>query len=118
MNPEQEMAEWLAKGGEFVEREAPLYAQDILDWQLTMGMAQVTGGVVALLAVGLLTYVTYRNRAMFKAEAPDWKFVVNALLWIPGIVSLVLGLVGVTEGTIRIVKVKVAPRVVIVESLR
>lgn len=40
--------EWLDKGGEFVAEQAPLYAQEVIAWEINFGIASVVVGLVLL----------------------------------------------------------------------
>ena len=114
-NMQAELAEWIKKGGEFVEREAPLYVSEVIAWYFWSSTLAAAASF-AVLAACIFAMFKFRKMILKKeygAPTPE-----GALVgMIGGCIALVCLILGLTW-TCEAIKAKVAPRVVVVESLK
>lgn len=112
------LLEWAQQGGAFVKEQAPLYVQELLAWRFWS--AAMTAGLCAavfIVAFKVNRWVTRRYSEETEAHgfmAGEPFFAGAVVTVIACIGSLVMGI----GATYSAVKVKVAPRVVVVEALR
>lgn len=104
------LLEWMTKGGEFVEREAPQLANEIVSLHLFGSWMELSVSLLGLLAVFMVaTIFTYIGRN-------DWdspSFFTGFIAYI----TMIVPIAGVAEGAYGVYKGNYAPRVVIVEEL-
>jgi hypothetical protein len=116
---QQELLDWIKqaaeRGGAFLEREAPLYAQEVIAWHFYSGLAGVIVSALVLLAAVGAGYFCCTQGMKKERERRDPGpygpgFFCCCLLAVIGFVPLVIN-------TYNLLKVVTAPRVVIVEHL-
>lgn len=113
MNEEMQnqVLEWLKKGGEFVEREAPLLAQEIVSWYYWYSLLTAIGcAVVATIAIAVFFIAL---KSTIKRRDCEWEL---PCMLFGGLVGLVMTAFALDAAS-HAVKAVVAPRVVVVESI-
>lgn len=135
MNPEteknvNEAIDWLQKTGgsiqDFAVEQAPLYCREVIQWELWSGAVSCASGIVfAAIGVKLLRVAKKWSKedAAKKAEAAKQgcyhstsdAYIVPLLA---GLIALLISVLVLCESTPAVIKVVVAPRLVIVEHLR
>jgi uncharacterized membrane protein YcjF (UPF0283 family) len=113
-----ELMKWLHEAaenaGEFVQREAPLVANEIVAWSF---WSNVVGCVEALIALALMVSIaSWGLRNWKKANYGDSFFAVPSTLGI--VLSLLITFLPLSMCLSNAVKAAVAPRVVIIEYIR
>lgn len=125
MDKNEKLVEWLTqaaqRGGEFVEREAPQYAAEVVEWHFWGGLAGViTGVLLALAGIALWRYGLWVFYT--KAEKESWdearsRQECGGYCTIAGMALAILSIVPIGVNAHAMLKASVAPRVVIVEAL-
>lgn len=127
MDKSEKLIEWLTeaaqRGGEFVEREAPQFAAEVVAWNYWVSIAGLAAGVV-LLIVGLcslrwgLLNCSDEKRVGESYEAARVREGIATGLMFFGSVLAIFSCIPICLHGTQAIKAAVAPRVVIVESLR
>lgn len=119
MKPEltPELMDWLKgaaeKSAEFVQREAPLLAGEIVAWHYwsSVYLAVIFGmAAMAVIGIGLSIMV-----ASFKGSGDGDGCFLGLVIALLGVI---VGCAGVGDNTYEACKAKVAPRVVILEAIQ
>lgn len=110
-----ELLEWIRRGGEFVEREVPLYAAECVSWYFWQGVVGVATGflAVSLGAIG----VRWSIKTLRNCRSDDMSAGVALGGCIACPAAMILGLIIAPLALCDCIKAKVAPRVVVMESL-
>jgi len=90
------------------ENNIPELAQEYLSWHLTSNIMMLIIGIICLIILGFLG----------KKYGTDYFEMETPLLLISSIVLFVVGVVFVIIPPIEIVKIKTAPKVFLIDSLR
>lgn len=113
-----ELIEWIKKtaeeGQEFVVREAPLLAQEVVAWEFWIGFTIVATWFVAAIVLSTAAWLVYKSCCKNPeiGEPPQLPIATfTCCLLFIGLLPVVF------EGIPRMVKSTVAPRLVIVEQL-
>jgi hypothetical protein len=113
-----ELQKWVAKGGEFVEREAPHLAQEIVAWNFTCGLVEAVIGLALLATTAIAGYAAWRfYKSSDRFEEGAGRAATALFLFMIALFAGIFGLVCTVEGTVKSLKSRYAPRVVIVETL-
>lgn len=124
MNPEtekniNEAIDWLQSTGgsiqDFASEQAPLYCQEVVQWELWSSAVGSAVGILLLVGTLLITYITRKKFG----EAIDNEDIHIVFISI-GIAafSIIAGLSLSSKHTPQLIKALTAPRIVIVEHLR
>lgn len=108
---------WAQQGGAFVKEQAPLYAQELLAWEFWSSALLMIPG----LTFTVVSFLLIRSGARIWRENDGKAFILqkdpfNAMF--PGIICGIIALAVVATAAHGMVKVTVAPRVVLVEKLQ
>ena len=125
MDKTDKMVEWLTeaaqKGGDFIEREAPLYAQEAVAWAFWSGVIGVSIGACLVVAGAILAWNAWRLSQLPEGDfnkSPNGTNLSVLGYGFGGFLFAAIGALAVCCNCYGIVKSQVAPRVVIVQSLR
>lgn len=116
-----ELINWLKdaakSAGEFVQREAPLVANEIVAWHywshVFLAGLFVAGSIAALCYSGWLW-----REALNKERTNDWREAATFLSIVAIVASAALLFAGAGANVYQAIKAKVAPRVVIIKYIR
>ena len=119
----QELLDWIKqtaeRGGAFLEREAPLYAQEVVGWYFWSNTIQAAALIPAALVLGFLSWKLCRLSIQYSPDPSSGG--VEVPLGMGGALAGVLCAISAGFAVASIVnatKATVAPRVVIVEHIR
>ena len=125
MDKTDKLVEWLTdaaqKGGDFIEREAPLFAQEAVAWAFWAGIIGIAIGACLLLAGAVLAWNAWRLSHFPECDfgkAPNATSLAQLGSGAASVLFVVIGLLAIGCNIYGVVKSQVAPRVVIVQSLR
>lgn len=104
---------WAQEGGAFVKEQAPLYAQEVLAWQFWVS---ILGAILGLLLIGFACYLAPKAKARLEDYSGDEAVLVATVLFF--LACAIVGPILLCVNVSTAVKVKVAPRVVVIEALR
>jgi hypothetical protein len=110
------LRDWAIRGGEFVEKEAPQFAAEVVSWHFWNNILGAIGGLILLLislslSVWLIMWVGDRE---IQFCSPG----VIAPAAITIIICFKVGLLCLISGVGNAIKALVAPRLVIIDALR
>ena len=100
------------KAGDFIVEQTPLLAQEYLVWYWWEHALVLAGGVLFLLTVPFSIYLAYKVGKIFREAEP----VIGA--GILALIGLIAGLSMIWTSTAHVIKVSVAPRVVLLEAAK